>query len=364
MAEESPDKPDLSSAFEEAGTQGYADIEINGQHFTVVKPGVNAQDGKLVFHNYEHFVSPPKSRAAYSDRTAWVMAVLSELVYIPFETGDEHKGRLLKSLAEGGFKKTEFFTRDDGTQAMLTTRPGEFSVLAFRGTEKDRHDILKDLDARFYDTADGKAHRGFVTAFEGMETSIRSALEELDKAHPGMPLFITGHSLGGAVAAAATQDLEEEHLVAACYTFGSPRIGTAEWSESVKSPMYRVVNGADGVPLVPFSGITKTIILWVFNIPVLHVAKPYVEKFFNKGFAGFQHTGDMRFIVDGDPPRLRGGSAAAWARFMHVFVGTLSRGFFALGSLVGIKALSAFFADHSISRYAAILKQIAKDRNQ
>ena len=31
-------------------------------------------------------MSVPVKRAAYSDRTAWTMAILSELVYVPFES--------------------------------------------------------------------------------------------------------------------------------------------------------------------------------------------------------------------------------------------------------------------------------------
>lgn len=370
MAETPEAAPDFRSAFDEAGKTGYAGIEVGGERFTVVRPGLILSDGKSVFRGAEEYIPPPKLRAAYSDRTAWVMAALSELAYERFEDGPAIEGRLLMALAEGEFKDTKFFSAADGTQGFLTVRPGEMAVLVFRGTEQDRRDIMKDLDARFYNTPDGKAHRGFTRAFESVEANIRKALDDTvpkrddtENRRPDMPFFITGHSLGAAIATAATQVLEEDYVVSACYTFGSPRIGTAEWSESVKSPVYRVVHGADGVPLVPLSGVAKTIILWIFDIPLLSMAKPYVEKFFKSGYAGYQHAGDMRFIVDGDPARLRGGSAAAWARFGHVVVGTLSRGLFAIGSMVGFKALSAFFADHSIKRYAAILRKIADQRN-
>lgn len=40
--------------------------------------------------------------------------------------------------------------------------------------------------------------------------------------------------------------------IAACYTFGSPRVGDRSFDGYVKPPHYRVVNPFDAVPLVPF----------------------------------------------------------------------------------------------------------------
>ena len=37
------------------------------------------------FHLIESLLEPPIKRAAYSDRTAWLMAVMSSLAYIRFE---------------------------------------------------------------------------------------------------------------------------------------------------------------------------------------------------------------------------------------------------------------------------------------
>ena len=46
----------------------------------------------------------PVKRAAYSDRTAWIMAILAELAYIPF---DEESEQTILSLAEELAKLTE-----------------------------------------------------------------------------------------------------------------------------------------------------------------------------------------------------------------------------------------------------------------
>jgi len=49
--------------------------------------------------------------------------------------------------------------------------------------------------------------------------------------------------------------------IAACYTFGSPRVGTSKFDRLVKCPHYRVVNSWDLVPGVPppwFNGYCHT----------------------------------------------------------------------------------------------------------
>ena len=64
--------------------------------------------------------------------------------------------------------------------------------------------------------------------------------------------YITGHSLGGALAQIASAALIRDNL-ATCYTFGSPRVGTAGFDEQVKCPHYRVINNWDLVPGLPLT---------------------------------------------------------------------------------------------------------------
>ena len=85
-----------------------------------------------------------------------------------------------------------------------------------------------------------------------------------------VPIYITGHSLGGALAQIATAILGNDRI-AACYTFGSPRVGNYIFDLWVKPPSYRVINYADIVPQVP--------------IPV-----PFVMP--------YRHSGDPRYMPD------------------------------------------------------------------
>ena len=48
-------------------------------------------------------LTPPVLRAAYSDRTAWIMAKAAQLAYLRFEDNDDERQELEASLASGGF---------------------------------------------------------------------------------------------------------------------------------------------------------------------------------------------------------------------------------------------------------------------
>jgi triacylglycerol lipase len=198
----------------------------------------------------EKLPTPPVNRAAYSDRMAWIMAHMAKLAYIPFEESDLGMEQLEYSLQSGWFNLMKTFNKK-GTQAFLA-KNDEFAVLAFRGTQPTRwEDVRTDLRALKQKTIEGKVHKGFKEAFDDVRDEI---FDIVDKSiGKDLPLYITGHSLGAALATVATQELEEkfDDLIAACYTFGSPRVGDGKYEKSIKAPFYRIVNTIDIVTLVP-----------------------------------------------------------------------------------------------------------------
>jgi triacylglycerol lipase len=174
----------------------------------------------------------PTWRAAYSDRTCALMAVFCQLAYVPFEQVqppptprspklEKAGGRmeLTARLATGGFTLIEVFNKDD-TQAFLAVS-AEFAVLAFRGTT-DFADWVTNLNALktpLPGVAGVSVHRGFLGAYDCCADDILTAVN--DHVPPDLGLYITGHSLGGALAQIASAALERDNI-AACYTFGSP----------------------------------------------------------------------------------------------------------------------------------------------
>ena len=144
-----------------------------------------------------------------------------------------------------GYKIIKFFDID-GAQAYLLTN-GTITVLSFRGTEvKEKSDVLADLKAgKNLEACGGKVHVGFKGEINKLWPSISKELE----ANPGN-IYVTGHSLGAAMATIAASRMQDR--VTALVTFGSPRVGNAEFVKSVNVEHYRVQNNCDDVTKVPF----------------------------------------------------------------------------------------------------------------
>ena len=232
----------------------------------------------------------PGKRAAYSDRTAYLMAEMSRLAYFKFEGGnniteilDSVKSLLpdntnlsaitaiLKSslvptspeagkklladiLKPHGFDLVETFNDNlTDSQAFLCKHSADkYAVLAFRGTEPNLKDIKADIKANLtsVDIRGTKVemHSGYLAQFQSIQKEIETSLaaEKLKDSQ----LFITGHSLGGALAITATKFLAND-ITGACYTFGSPPVGTKEFVHDVVTPIYRIINYVDIVPRLP-----------------------------------------------------------------------------------------------------------------
>jgi hypothetical protein len=197
----------------------------------------------------------PTRRAAYSDRTAAMMAKISMLTYIAFEDADKKK-ILDGVLTHGRVKLLETLVADE-TEALVADTD-KFVVVAFRGTTS-RRDVRTDLQSRFNVRRTNVAgrevtvpvHAGFYTAFAKVEAPLKALLAQTGE----KPIYLTGHSLGGALALIASAALGGDEAlgdrIAAVYTFGAPRVGQRNFDEIVKAPHYRVINSGDLVPLVP-----------------------------------------------------------------------------------------------------------------
>lgn len=73
---------------------------------------------------------------------------------------------------------------------------------------------------------EGKAHKGFVDSFEKIRAH---AVERLD---PALPVVVTGHSLGGAMASLMVYYLKHlGYSVVACVTVGKPRVGNQAYKD-------------------------------------------------------------------------------------------------------------------------------------
>lgn len=328
----------------------------------------------------------PSYRQAYSDRTAWVMSCLSELAYIRFNplfSNEEQKDYFIKNISklvdknkkssliklldivgydhakekeklenELDLLKIDLIKTFDcnGTQAILVSFKS-LIVLAFRGTEATSiKDIKSDVKAKITQCeTGGMIHSGFKEAFEQVSLEIQNTVNETR--FENTPLFITGHSLGGALATVATKKLTHKGGLAACYTFGSPRVGNKYWIENIKTPIYRLVNSADSVTMVPPSAIVISAISW-FSGFIPNVGKS-VKRWLTSNFGGYLHCGDMRYLTNCPKGQFNKVKLLPHVNIVYRVKGLIIAGL----------PFKHFLADHSMSNYRKKLMIIAQNRN-
>ncbi len=212
----------------------------------------------------------------YSPVNAAVMAICADLVYEEWVVVE-------KALFALNF---EYFAFSDvrGTQS-FTAADDKKIIVAFRGTEIGEFaDIKADLDTslepyfypnrnKYYGLLDdyevkktegqhGLVHQGFKEALDliwaVVYKQVRECIAEDVKKQRYRPIWICGHSLGGALANLATARFYEHDIdeVGGTYTFGQPRVGNkefAQWFNFISATRYfRVVNNNDVVARVPF----------------------------------------------------------------------------------------------------------------
>jgi hypothetical protein len=131
------------------------------------------------------------------------------------------------------------------------------AVLAFRGSDPvTLPNWLTDVVVRLVECGDyhGRVHHGFSAVLKHTWGKVERILDDArDK-----PLFLTGHSMGGALAVLAACRLARlGRPPVAIYTFGAPRVGDRTFCAGYALPTYRVVNGLDLVPEMPLASLKR-----------------------------------------------------------------------------------------------------------
>ena len=328
----------------------------------------------------------PVKRAAYSDRTAWTMALLAELAYTPLDEESDHQllalaedlakltdqdqivdrlAELRKTLAglsppppgedvsnqklKAALKVGDFelagnrplHSAATDTQGFVACRQRDaqgvgIAVICFRGTKQVK-DWITNIKIDSTPITDpntsakiGNMHKGFHDAYMSVHEDIADRLQ----GYEDLPLYITGHSLGGALAVVATWYQSSARL-AACYTFGAPRVGDQGLIDRFKTPIYRVVNGPDPVPFVPPSGAAITVAKSILRVlgsilPVLDAVDWLTDRLIRIQY--FRHYGYMRYLSVADPgpngdyPRLRLEFSLSSLQRLGRFIGLNSTG--------------------------------------
>ncbi len=184
---------------------------------------------------------------------AWWLCELSRLIYRqgPDETGPEAQSPARSEILNGvGMREIETFSSGTNHCAIVESRDATsqpFAALVFRGTcgFEGWLSNLKAIQTCW--PGGGSVHSGFKTDFLRLWEKIESTLLKID-----LPLYFTGHSLGGALAILAASVFPAK----AVYTFGAPKTGDAVFADSLKKArIYRFENDRDIITTVPPSAI-------------------------------------------------------------------------------------------------------------
>lgn len=223
-------------------------------------------------------VSPYKTRL--DSHNAYHMALCAEAVY---KTTDAEILACLKEVDDGYLSATR--VQVHGTEAAFIEHE-EYVVYAFTGTN-EIGDWLTNIRAFPDDWIGGQYHRGFAESFQAIWPELEKVYW-MKRRQKKRPVFITGHSLGGALATCcAALFNDEDWPYMGLYTFGSPRCvgkhAARVFNIESKDKTFRFQNSSDIVTRMPSRAM------------------------------GYRHTGQNMFI-DGDGVIQT--DPGTWARFV------------------------------------------------
>ena len=191
---------------------------------------------------------------AFEPVNGWWLAEAALLAYAPEEFAHGQ-------FTRAGLTNVKLFSRS-GTQCYVALGP-DVAIAVFRGTQvpklgsdPDRVHLLLDVAKDIRDIIDfrlvpfdkgGAVHAGFLGALDAVWEEL---LDWLDSNVGGRPLWMTGHSLGGALATLAAHRLQPGR-VQGLYTFGSPTVGDRAFADHFRVSTYRFVHHRDIMPRVP-----------------------------------------------------------------------------------------------------------------
>jgi hypothetical protein len=184
-------------------------------------------------------------------------------IFAAYSSADVYSDSMIKLfLSMRGFKDIQFLEdKSTNMQAIVAYKKIEDKkviLISFRGTQELK-DWLTDIDikeATFLDT-DTQVHNGFYQSFKAFiekEEDIKidnTTLADILSNNKNYRFFISGHSLGGAIATLYGAYLYDKNINDfIVYTFGAPGIGYDNFVNKYdgKFKLYRIRNRTDPIP--------------------------------------------------------------------------------------------------------------------
>jgi len=189
----------------------------------------------------------------------------------PFEDFEQFQEKYRELFTSWGIDTFEFIRSSgrtfDTELIVMSESESDFVIVVFRGSERIagpvsaiKDAILTDANCALLDVPElgegVKVHEGFWNAFSPVKEKVIEAIEKQGGFSDETKLWITGNSLGAALADLCAASLEKEGRdVHAVYTYGAPLCGNEEfrrlYEDELAIKCQRYVNDNDIVPLLP-----------------------------------------------------------------------------------------------------------------
>jgi hypothetical protein len=247
----------------------------------------------------------------------YVEQVLTHLGRLPFKVNNQYLAPVVKDVPfSERYRHYEHIDTSSkemgqvGDTQLLYLVSQEHAIVSWRGTAS-LDDVLTDGYGIQGSAGDalpgGKVHLGFQNAYQDVKgsKSLKDAISAMDTHLAGKPLFICGHSLGGALALihAAARRADQPRL----YTYGMPRVfdrtAVAQLTQLVH---YRHINNNDMITAVPHPKWGSLRLLYALGMGVtggvVALAFPAMRRELDS--QDFQHHGQLvhfaRFVLHYD----------------------------------------------------------------
>lgn len=247
--------------------------------------------GKTVIEDRDGFAPQPKPvggtkallEASWSTRDHYSNWPVSELMLELSRRAYDDPIEAREAFEKLGFESE---TLNDGSMQGYALAIDDTVVLCFRGTEiDDSSDVLQDLKFIRSRKSGGSIHFGFDSGYMGMHKQVLKFLEQ----HKPARVWITGHSLGGALSVVCAYHLlqDTDVSIAGIMTFGQPMTVSKNLAATLDSQL--------GDKYVYFINDMD---------PVARAVEPYVH------FGFMVHYVDGK-IIKSDPPLLKYGATGS-----------------------------------------------------
>ena len=223
--------------------------------------------------------------SSYDPDLSMKMLLLSAVAYDPYHPQE----CLDNSLPSANFqiqavvtKKCDFLDNECSGYVAVSHNLAAI-VVAFRGSLDFGQAFTQFIESLAFPKIkflDGEVQRYWKRGFDELWQCMKVEVKALVSDNPSYQLWVTGHSLGGAMASLASAWLSYNNFAARkniiSYTFGMPRVGNYDYAyhhDKLVNNSWRVVNSNDAVPHFPSVASVS-----IFNGPYHHGVEAFYSK--------------------------------------------------------------------------------------